>query len=850
MADPSAKCTAASVCAKLGKRDGSVASVVVTQQQMTAFDHGIALRRNTGVSLMKKFYLMAAALATVVPVAAPAQDTGALEEIVVTAQRREQSLQDVPISVTAFSADALEKSNIRGATDYLAMTPNVSFTEDAQSGSRGLGLAIRGVNNLVSGENAFVNSVGNYLDEFSIASVPSGVANPLLIDMDRVEVLRGPQGTYFGRNSLGGALNLTTRAPTDEYEGQVTLGGESYATTGAAYNITGIFNAPLGDAFKVRGVAFYEDSSGMVENIGPGASDSGHKWTDLRVRAVWEPSDRTKLGLTLMYSKQDQGADETVPSGYVDLDTVDTFGFQPGTAFDPGTGFWPKNQDKFSHDLDESNKLDTTVAIVNFAQKISDGMTFKAVAGVIDATQKRLFDNDLIGNLDVLKRTNKYDGNSWSVEARLEATNEKFDWVVGALYAKDQQEQDNNVAVSSTPTATIMGVGFLPPFPAGLGLARNTKNFEVESVAVFADATWHVNDQLDLILGARQTNDDVLNERTAFGIAPSCGCGPSNPAFFPSFINFQRPNSSGKVSFDDFAPRAGLRVILNERASVYATVSKGYKAGGTSTGNDTNRSGAAIALDFKEEQLWNYEVGLKMESEDRRVRVNASIFAMNWQDLQVEAFRFLTAGDLSSNFEQTVNVDAKAKGFEIEVLGRATDRLTVGGALGYLDTEIVDEPVCDVVIPGQPTCIQITGGFAVTAVGLDMPKSPKLTLNMFGEYRWPIGSNSAWLRGEYMHRDSQYSDLEALTNRQTRGPSPNQGLVRVVGPGEFPYKVPAFSVFNLRGGYDWERASVNVYVRNAFDEDYYTGTQENFGLSGIRLRPHPRTIGASVTFKF
>ena len=186
-----------------------------------------------------------------------------------------------------------------------------------------------------------------------------------------------------------------------------------------------------------------------------------------------------------------------------------------------------------------------------------------------------------------------------------------------------------------------------------------------------------------------------------------------------------------------------------------------------------------------------------------------------------------------------------------------TDNFTLGGSIGYLDTEITDEPPCDV-DPAMGTCIQITGGFNVTAIGLEMPKAPELTANAFGEYRWDLGSNEAWLRAEYVHRDSQYSDIEALTNLQTRGPSPNGlnnpdgpfNLVRVVGPDEFPYKVPSFDVVNLRGGFEWERAYITLYVANAFDEEYYTGTQENFGLSGIRLRPHPRTYGAQIGYRF
>jgi iron complex outermembrane receptor protein len=800
---------------------------------------------------MKKLSVVIASILAA-PAAVLAQDSGGLEEIVVTAQRREQNLQEVPISVSAFSGEQIEKTNIRGATQYLSLTPNVSFTEDAQAGSRGISVAIRGVNNLVSGENAFVNSVGNYLDEFSIASVPSGVANPMLIDMERVEVLRGPQGTYFGRNSLGGALNLTTKAPTDNYEGELTAGVETYEDAGEMYSVTGIFNAPLSDTFKIRGVARYEDSSGLVENIGPGTDDSGHEWTDLRLRAVWDLSDATSLGATLMYSDQDQGTDENVPSGFLDLDTTDTFGLNGIPAFDPGTGFWPDNQNELSHDLNEKNTMETTVAILNLRHEISDGLVFKGVAGMIDATQDRLFDNDLIGNLDLLKRTNEYDGKSWSVEARLEASGGPVDWVVGAMYAEDQQEQDNNVAVSSDPTATFDGFGFLPPFPEGLGLALNHKNYEVESVAVFADMTWHTTDRLDLILGARWTKDDVLKELTAFGIRPSCeGTACDDPfTFFQSFINFPRPEAKGDESFDDVSPRAGLRFAFSDDASVYATVSKGYKAGGSSVGNDTNNNSAPISIPFDEETLWNYEIGIKTELLDHRLRLNAAAFYMDWKNLQVEAFRFLTPGDLSSNFEQTVNVDAEVKGFEVELLAAPTDNLTLGASLGWLDSEITDEPDCDPVLNAGPTCIQITGGFNVTAIGLDMPKAPELTANAFAEWRLPIGSNAAWVRGEYVHRDSMYSDIEALTNKQTRGPSPNQGLVRLVGDDEFPYKVPEFDVFNLRAGFDWERIGLTVYAENVTGEDYYTGTQENFGLSGIRLRPHPRTYGAQISFKF
>lgn len=767
----------------------------------------------------------------------------ALDVIVVTAQRREQNLQEVPISVTAFSGEDLQRQNITSAVDYLALTPNVSYTEDGQQGSRGLGIAVRGVNNLVSGENAFVNSVGIYLDEFSVASVPNQVANPFLPDMERVEVLRGPQGTYFGRNALGGALNLTTRNPTDEFEGSVNAGFESYEAAGEMYNISGVVNAPIANNFKIRGVAMFEDSSGLVENINPtGEDDSGHQYIHLRGKALWDITDDTSLLVTLIYSDEDQGTDENVPSGVLDLDSVDTLGITE--AFDPGTGFYPLNRNRLSHDLQETNEIESIVGVINFQHQFSDSQVLKWITGVIDAEQLRLFDNDLIGGVDALVRNNLYEGTSISSELRFESTGEQFDWVVGGLYATDEQDQQNKVGISSDPTAqiTVNGItspGILPPFPEGLGLALNTKAFEVDSYAFFGDFTWHATSQLDVTVGARYTHDEVLNFVQSAGLLG----GPTGP---PSFTNEFRPAASSETDFDDLSPRLLVRYQVNDDVSVYGSISKGYKAGGSSVGNNTN-VGASPAenppfiLPYDEETLWNYELGAKTELLDQRLRLNGAIFFMDWSDLQLEAFRFLTPGDLSTNFEQTTTVrGAEAFGVEIEALAAITDNFTVGGALGYLDTEITSDDTAE-----------LTGGFVVDLKGVELPKSPELTFNLFGEYRSEFAANEWWVRVEFIHRDEQYSDIEAVTNQQTTGPSPNSGNVRPLPRGEFPYLAPAHDIFNIRAGMEFgENWSAGVYIQNATDEEYYTGTQENFGISGIRLRPHPRVFGGNVRFKF
>ena len=798
----------------------------------------------------------------------PVYSQGVLEEIVVTAQRREQNLQEVPVSVTAFTGAIVEQGNIRTARDYLALTPNVSFTDDGQVGSKGIGLAIRGVSNLISGaaENTGINSIGIYMDGFSIASVPNGVINPALPDMQSIEVLRGPQGTFFGRNSVGGALNLRTADPTDEFGFKLTVGGESYENANEMGNVSAVINAPVSDDFGLRGVFMYEDSGGRVKNACAtgasavecpgsvennftpnGARNSGYEEFYGRIKAVWDVSEDTTVSVNVSYSDIDQGHDENVPSGILDVDTVDTLGISE--AIDPGTGFWPNNGSYLSHDLGEYNKNEALIAIVNIEHELNDNLKLTSITGVVDAENKRLFDQDLVGGIDSLDRTNHYEGTSWSTELRLDYSGDSVDWTLGAMYSKDEQDQNNLVAVSTNATATLNGVGWLPPFPEDLGLAFNHKGYEVEEQAIFGDLTFHMTESLDLIAGGRFTRSQVERELASNGIGPTC-CFPGSPgfpggpgfAFFQSFANSPRPVATGSSDYSDFAPRFGARFQVTDAVNVYAMVSKGYKPGGNSVGNNTNADGApAFSTRYDNETLWNYELGLKSELLEGRLRLNAAVFHLAWDDLQFESFFFLTPGNLSTNVDQIISIeDAEANGMEMEFAALVTDGLTVSGGFGYLDTEVTSD-----------TIIQLSGGWRPSLLGLDLPKSPELTANLVGEYRWSIGGdNEAWVRLEYIHRDGQYSDMEGVTNRQLNGPAPNSGLIHSSGPNEFPYRSPDYDLLNLRAGVEWGAWSIIGFVQNLTDEEYYTGTQENFGVSGIRLRPNPLTFGGSISYTY
>ncbi len=789
------------------------------------------------------------ALVMIAPMAV-AQDGMVLEEIIVTAQRREQSLQEVPVAVTAFTGDALEIANITEAAQYLDLTPNVSYTEDGQVGSRGISIAMRGVSNVNTDESSFIQSIGVYLDEFSVASVGQGTVNPQLQDLERIEVLRGPQGTYFGRNAVGGALNLTTRKPQPEFDATASLGFRTFENAAEQSDFSGMINMPVSDNFMLRGVLYYEDSGGLVENIVPGGGDSGHEYTMARVSARWLLDDATTVDLMLMNSDEQQGHDENVPSGVLDTDSVATFQFRgPSSAFvapiDPGTGFWPDNRSKTARSaIGEKNDNTTTIAVLKVAREMSDTMTLNWITGWIDTELDRVFDNDLVAE-NVVFREQTREGTSFSTELRLDITSDTYDWTVGALYARDEKDTENAVQLGTTTVVQGIQIGGLPPtflndiFGRPFCLGCSTRGFELTSIAVFTDLTWHVNDRFDLTLGGRYTSDDVTNSFLPIG-----------PAGGPRWPNDLVPTAaiSNEDTFSDLSPRLALSYDLSDEATVYATVSRGYKAGGFSL----DRNGAdnsAVNEVFDPEILTNYEVGVKSELFGGRARFNAAAFLLDWQDLQLETFFFLVPGDATSNVQLTINVEeARATGLEAELAALLTDNLTLTGGIGVIDTEIQSDDVA-----------RLSGNLFVNLKGQPLPRAPELTFSMAADYQFTLDRWDGWARLEYIYKDSQYSTIEDVTYLQTSGVTVYGDPLTQMSPiaqvpnrsDGFPFRTPEADIVNLRAGVHlsecWE---VVAYVENLTDEAYYTGTGENFGLSGFRLRPHPRIWGAKVNYKF
>ena len=246
--------------------------------------------------------------------AKPRHPPGVIEEVIVTAQRRAENLQEVPISISVVGAEQIERSGMRGARDYVQRLANVTFNENDQQGTKNGDVSIRGISDLTSGGNERIiqsrPAIGMNVDEFSVSSVASGSANPPLDDIEGIEILRGPQGTYFGRNATGGAVNIVTRKPDENAMARVRVGYGSFET----YSVGAVGNIPVMDDLYVRGGIAFEQSNGPVQNLSHTGNDADHEDVNARLAIRWQPENWT-IDLTGQIVREDQGNLGKIPTG-------------------------------------------------------------------------------------------------------------------------------------------------------------------------------------------------------------------------------------------------------------------------------------------------------------------------------------------------------------------------------------------------------------------------------------------------------------------------------------------------------------------------------------------------------
>ncbi|MDJ0759633.1 MAG: TonB-dependent receptor [Woeseiaceae bacterium] len=613
-------------------------------------------------------------LFVVAPATAIAQDDSAdeaLSEITVTARRREETLQDVPIAVTAFSGDYLEEIGMPDIVGITQSTPNVTL-EVSRATSTTLTAFIRGVGQQdpVAG---YEGGVGIYLDDVYLAR-PQGVVFDIY-DVERIEVLRGPQGTLYGRNTIGGAVRYVTKGLSDEAE--LKLKGSVGTYSQLDLIATGSY--PVTDSFRIGGSLASFTRDGFGENLTTGGEHYDKDVLAGRFSAEFDASDDVQIRFSYDYSDDDSapksGHRLTVGnlSGAPVLD--DVFDTRAGIETIPSS----------NGGVGQNVRQQGGQLAIDWA--INDYWTFKSITADRRDESESLIDFDSLPGND-FDAPVIYENEQFSQEFQLNYTSGDISGVFGAYYI------DANAFDAFDVVLGNLGV---TSFTLG--------DFDTEAWAVFGDVSWELNDEWSLSFGGRYTSDKrsttVTRELFAglgspfFGNSDAVSLTVPAPGLVPTF--------TGSRTDEDFTPRVSLSWKPSDTQNVYVAISEGFKGGSFDPRGAYQNPG--VEEGFEPETVVSYEIGWKATLADGRATVNAAYFFTDYEDIQVPgSIGIDTDNDgVNDSFAGATTNAGKAeiKGLELESMIRVTDSLSLMGSFGYIDAAYTEWFLNDVDISGD-----------------------------------------------------------------------------------------------------------------------------------------------------
>lgn len=637
----------------------------------------------------KRFLNNVAAITAVLaltPVVHGAEGNFVLEELVVTAQKRSQSVQEVPVAISAFSAEMATNVGADTITDVIPLIPGLT---GSSSGLATNTWAIRGIssNDFTVGGEA---SVGVFIDDAYIGR--NVLATGAFFDIDRVEVVKGPQGTLFGRNSAAGAISIVTNKPENENSFQFGAGVGNEGQQN--YNFVG--NLAVNDEFAVRVAYHGTQFEGLWEEVTSG--EEGFLDQDaVRVSALWNPSDDFSAQLTLNF-----GDAETNMNGAYNpaIQTI-----EPGEEFPDRVAWSTPNFEssetdgvnlRLTWDINESLTLTSITDTRGFEYNFRQDVDGTANDALIDAAF-------FIGTGGVTLDFDQPEINqsSFSQEFRLNGGTEKVDWFVGLNYFNEEVDEITRLNLIDT----ALGLGLLAS-------DETATEGETDSIGVYGDVTWAVNDALSLTAGLRWSEDKK----------DWCTTGSAG-------IGLVAVSTIGQVCGDEkwseVTPRFVADYAITEDVMVYASYSKGYKGGGFNAAAGDFIGGDFIGdtvVGFDPETIDAYELGLKSTALDGRLQFNAAAYRNDYQDLQVQTATL--AGILVTNA-----AEAETQGVELELNYMPVAGLTLMANYSNLDTEFTEGDNQGNVLAFAPESTYSLGASYEMGLGSG-------SLNWFAIYSW------------------------------------------------------------------------------------------------------------------
>lgn len=716
------------------------------------------------------------------------------ENVVITATKRPQVLLDVPQAVSVVSGATLEAQHATNFQDYLKLVPGLQLNQDTAGEGR---LIIRGVNT-----GGVASTVSVYVDDTPFGS-SSGLVNGAVLaadfdtfDLNRIEVLRGPQGTLYGASSLSGVLRFVTNAPsTTGVEARARAGIEAVDEGGVGYNANAMVNVPLGSTLAFRASGSFRKDAGFIDSTGIAGSDHAKNINDDRVyggRAslLFKPSQAIDLRLTAIAQNIDADAASLIEADRVNLTPLHGL---TASQFVPNFSnlHYRLYNATGTFDLGFAN-LTTSTSYSKQNQDLRADLTVALSAALAPFIGPNEFFEPQQTNLS-----------KFTQEVRLSGQTSFADWLVGGFYThEDGLIQQDFTAVQPGTLTPIDPVPILGTIFAHLELHSKYKE-----IAGFADTTIHVTPQFDLQLGGRYSNNDQSAHQITDG-------------FFVGADDL-RNSSSEHVFTYSIAPK----YKLNSNTTLYARVAKGFRPGGPNAIAPT--APPEVPRTYHSDSTVSWEAGVKAQSSDHRFSLDAAAFHIVWQDIQLATVVSVLDPVTGKTVDFGVNINgsgAKSDGAEVTATARPLSGLDLSLNAAYTNARLTDDT--PVLVGGRK--------------GDKLPFTPKFSVALNGDYHWLIGLGTrAHVGASWRHLSGQTGDYDFRF-------VPVEGRQR---------HVRAYGIVDFNAGVDFGRFDLEAYVKNVGNSRGVT----SIAGTGTPIFPNgaigtgiirPRTVGVSLGFKY
>ncbi|MBL0925357.1 MAG: TonB-dependent receptor [Sphingomonadaceae bacterium] len=721
--------------------------------------------------------------------------SGGIEEIIVTARKRDENVQDIPVAVTALSGDALAARGVETTADIARFTPNLQLSNGTagDGGPTSMTAYIRGVGQ----DQALITydpGVGMYLDGVYISRSVGALMD--VLDLSSVEILRGPQGTLYGKNTIGGAINLTSAMPSG------SLGGKAEVTLGRfdRLDFKASLNVPLvQDVLDAKLTLARLERDGYADRVVAGDTMGDDRTYAAQGIVRWTPSERVTVTLIGDYT------DKNSASNYQQIAAINTV-----AGLTRGRNNLPTTQPKLTSALIGSyGNYESGTSGPNFSNtevwgssgtidiELSDTVALKSITAYRGFTADLGSDNDGTSAQIVESIVNQKQ-NQLSQELQLLGQTDRFKWLIGGFYMRENVTADETRWIF--PEFFPFNQACLPNPPQG-----NPRNCppnlsalffydqDVKTSAVFAQATAAISDSFNITAGIRYSHEaKELSGNTRFLLNPTA---------------FLVQPYSRDDSWDAFTPMVSVDLKLSQDAMIYAIASQGFKSGGFVA---VTLNPAAAGESYDPEKIWTYESGLKAEWLGGTLRTNVAAFYSDYSDVQLSG--------LENGVVRTTNAGkAEIYGAELEVVARPAPGLDYNLSVGYLHTKIAE----------------LAAGVTSTAVGNRLVRSPTWTLNTGLQYAFDLaGAGTLTLRSDATMLSKYYNDIANYEDLAENG----------------------YVLVNLRATYalPGDQFELSLFGNNVTNAYYKTGAASAFNDFGFNFAffGRPAEWGAALKVKF